>query len=400
MGVEAGNKKGETRQMNGALARGNRQTCCSLSRSQRKEQQRPRRRLQRIKTKEVCLHAKPSGCMCCIYACRGEYLDVAGTALCIFACVLVSADTDLCCSMASSVVFVPVLLLLQRAAAAPQNASTVSTSPGLSPGLVRAAASPWGPPSAAKRFLGAKTCGGPSPRESFLEGSVVSQSPSSFCCAASVTSEANTARTCGSSSNRGRSGCSAKRARDFHHHVSARGQGVAAVGGRGQDALYPDVHACRPRIFFITLSSVKRQAILKLSLAAAGRGEDPSPCGDDHSTRTSSAKLDTTTSSTAATDKAASPPPQGKCALTGGVEGLELPVACNAMTHADEISSDLSPLPTLHLFVTMQTTVFQRFNAIAAENWQLTAFELQGCRLDAALSWSSLDPWVLLPLST
>lgn len=104
-------------------------------------------------------------------------------------------------------------------------------------------------------------------------------------------------------------------------------------GPPGQLLQYPAVHACRPRIFFITLSSVKRQAILKLSLAATGRGSPPSPCGDDHSTRTSSAKLDTRTNTTAATDKAASPPPQNSWPSM-------LPPAAAAALPGDERTSD------------------------------------------------------------
>lgn len=176
-----------------------------------------------------------------------------------------------------------------------------------------------GPPGVSKR---SSSKGGSVPHqtgtaaESCTEGSVVGLSPSSsFCCGVSVSSETHTGRTC-SSSNGGRRRGKVNGARETSRGDSGTGSSSTAGGpllvpSEGAPERYPAVHACRPRIFFITLSSIKRQAILDLSLAAARRGDPSSPCGDDHSTRTSSAKLETATASlstTAATEKGAACP--------------------------------------------------------------------------------------------
>ncbi|KAL8448461.1 hypothetical protein Emed_003795 [Eimeria media] len=176
------------------------------------------------------------------------------------------------------------------------------------------------------------------PPESVGEGSVVSLSPTSSCCAASVTSESRSGRTCSSSSGAARtkrlretagSSSSARKTSSSSAAAASRASEAAAArlgrgpkgggGGLGPLRQYPAVHACRPRIFFITLSSVKRRAILRLSLAASRRGwegeEAPSPSslGGPSSSVPSwdnCAKLETTTTiTTAATDKLGSPPP-------------------------------------------------------------------------------------------
>ena len=69
------------------------------------------------------------------------------------------------------------------------------------------------PPGASKRPSSKRAPGTTSAGEVFLEGSVVSLSPSSFC-AVSVTSESNTGRTCNSSNHGSRKKRSAKRARE------------------------------------------------------------------------------------------------------------------------------------------------------------------------------------------
>lgn len=176
--------------------------------------------------------------------------------------------------------------------------------------------------------------------DSYTEGSVVALSPSSsFCCGASVASEAHTGRTC-CSSNGGRRRGRARRERETSRGTrtaspSTTGGGPSLGPSEGApEHYYPAVHACRPRIFFITLSSIKRQAILDLSLAALRRTGPSSPCCDDYSTRTSSAKLETATASlatTAATEKALCPHVQ-----TPWPPPMLLPAATAAAGAADE----------------------------------------------------------------
>lgn len=188
--------------------------CGSASLTQRKQQQQPRRRVQRLKAKER-----------------------------------------------------PVAALQSTAAAgispSPGAASSVSApSAARRPGEARA------PADSGKRLSFKRGAGGFPASEAFLEGSVVSLSPSSSCCAASVSSEANTYRTCGSSSNNGLASRRPDRARDGGRQSRFA---LSEGGSRGPSGdRYPAVHACRPRIFFITLSSVKRQAKLKLSFAGRG----------------------------------------------------------------------------------------------------------------------------------
>ncbi|KAL8437809.1 hypothetical protein ACSSS7_000690 [Eimeria intestinalis] len=282
----------------GPVCRGNTNCPASASLSQRKQARQPRRRAQRIKAKE-----RPS--VCSAHGASSSTTAAAG------------------------------------AAAAGGKSSEAKGGVGAQP-------APGG--SSGKEASSRKY---PSwrhqprhPADSLGEGCLVSVSPASSCCAASITSESRSGRTCSSSSgaaevarhrakrqreNAGSSTSTARKASSSSAATASSRASEAAASARvarrgpkggapvGPPREYPAVHACRPRIFFITLSSVKRRAILRLSLAASRRGlegeEAPSPSslGGPSSSLPSwdnCAKLETTTTiTTAATDKLGSPPP-------------------------------------------------------------------------------------------
>ncbi|KAL8427966.1 hypothetical protein Efla_004224 [Eimeria flavescens] len=285
-------------------SKGNANCPASASLSQRKARRQPRRRVQRIRAKEV----RPAGLSL-------QAAPAAATATAAAAAAAAAGGGG------------------GRAAVDPKG-SGGPQEPGVS-----AAASCKEVTSSKKHLLQKKRelAAGRLPGEApgGAEGSVVSLSPSSsFCCAASVTSDTNPDKTCSNSSGavdaaRSSSRRRGKRPRDHHNSskVSARrassssARAAAAKGSCGAEGegpvgaplQYPAVHACRPRFFFITLSSVKQRAFLTLSLAASRRalcGGPPSHCGAPSAADCWEAanRVETTSTLTIAeTDKPSSP---------------------------------------------------------------------------------------------